>query len=72
MAFEMGSKIQISQNAQFCPEQNFGSLGQLTKLITPRLLIISGRANNHWKDGKVIYIFGIQHMVRFLSQQFQI
>jgi hypothetical protein len=31
MTFELGSKVQISQDAQFCPEQNFSSLTRFQK-----------------------------------------
>jgi hypothetical protein len=38
---------------------------QLQKVITPKLLIISGCANNRWKDEKILYIFSVELRVRF-------
>jgi hypothetical protein len=54
MAFELGSKVQISQDALLCSEQNFSSPGQIPKLITHKQMIISGHANSHWKYEKII------------------
>jgi hypothetical protein len=53
IAIELGSNVQIY--AQFGPEQNFSSPVQLLKAITHEPLIVSGRANNYWKDQKVFY-----------------
>jgi hypothetical protein len=67
-----GSNVQISPDAQFGPEQNFSSPVQLRKVITPKPLIVSGRADNRWKDQKVLYNSCIWLLVRFPSEQSQL
>jgi hypothetical protein len=67
-----GSNVQISPDAQFGPEQNFSSPVQIRKVITPKPLIVSGRADNRWKDQKVLYNSCIWLLVRFPSEQSQL
>jgi hypothetical protein len=46
MACELGSKVQISQDAHYSLEQNFSSPARLPKLITPKPSIVSGCVND--------------------------
>jgi hypothetical protein len=52
--------------------QTYHSLTDVQKYITPKLLTVSWRASNHWKDEKVLYNYCIGIMVRFSSERFQI
>jgi hypothetical protein len=46
--------------------------GQLLGVITLKPLIWWGKINNRWKYEKVLYIFGIQLLVRIHPEQYQI
>jgi hypothetical protein len=59
MTFKVGSKVQISQDGQFCPERSFSSPDDFKKCVTPKPFILSRRANNRWKDKKVFYNYCI-------------
>jgi hypothetical protein len=49
----------------------FQQPSRFQKVTTPKLLIISRCANNHWKDEKLLYIFSVELQVRFLLQRHQ-
>jgi hypothetical protein len=40
------SKVQVSQIAQICSAQKFQQPGRFLEVITPKLQIVSGHANN--------------------------
>jgi hypothetical protein len=68
MAFDLGSKVQNSQNAHFCREWSFSSPTNFQK-TTSKPLIVSRHANNHWKEEKVFYNPCVGIMVRFPLEQ---